>query len=184
MELGEYDERRRLLYHPQFYLKKTPEHVEMRRQADTYNGTRGKASVPMTEEGNLFLMMDRHGRDISDSADPTAISAIAERFLSEQDFLREAINVSNSVYLPSWCRRGRYRCVKKIRVGYFSLAAMIWELFEHYDLLDIYTHYCTCKVFTKHAAHSTARDTDRKLAAILRKRGTGYWGFSGEAESS
>ena len=94
-----------------------------------------------------------------------------------QEFCEKMQDVPNAVYRPTQ----DHDC-EQYEIGYFSLPALVWELFSFYDLLELYTFYCTCRLLAIRKPHPTTKDQLRIDAASVRHTETGKWGFDDQRQ--
>ena len=67
----------------------------------------------------------------------------------KRDFLHRMMAIPNTVYKPA--DQG-YRC-QEVTVSYHSLQSLLWECCERYQLMELYTFFCSSEVLTNPQAH-------------------------------
>ena len=87
-----------------------------------------------------------------------------------QTFLHHLRREASSIYHPL----NDHECLE-LDVAYYTLPSLVFELFEKFSLLDIYTFWCCEPLLARKAPHAWGSQLQRD-AARLRKAETGRWG--------
>jgi hypothetical protein len=83
-----------------------------------------------------------------------ASSVGADKTASRSLFMDSARHVANKVYRPV-AYRGRE--VEKFNVAFHSLPSLVFQLFKHEQLIDIYVTFCKASLLTASAPHSRGK---------------------------